>query len=505
MGKCKRFVNLRPLFVVVLCYVLGILAYFCTLFINESLGYSLLAFATVFLLVLYLILRKNYPKFLFLIFTAVCLLMLSAGFFYSLVKTDLLSSSVDVKEDYVTGKVVSVSVGESEEHSYTAVIVKDGRKRIKFYLDGQNEIYYGDIVTFKGSLKAVSYDKNNIAYRNLINEITHTSSNVKQFQVRDRGYGILSRCRIKIRNTLKENYPQDVFAIAYALITGEDSGVDIKLLTSYRHLGIAHIFAVSGLHIGIFFGLLTGLCRLLKIKDKLSFVIITIVLTFYVMLCGGSASSIRAEVICLTALLVKIIGVKNDGLSTMSFSAIVVLLINPFNLFSVGFILSYAVYGTLIIISPVLERNLNKLFLPTFSKIMASYLPTTIISCVLSSYFFGYTSIYTFFANLIIVPLMPIIYSLTLITVIVTTVFPSLGAVLLPSGAMIKGLNCVVSRNFIEMGLLKGLEVKYTLIPLFGALPIYGEYFNVSRKNNAIFACSSMGLTVITFILENVL
>lgn len=130
-------------------------------------------------------------------------------------------------------------------------------------------------------------------------------------------------------------------ALTLAILLGDTSRIEGSILQNIRMGGIAHVFAVSGLHVGALYAFFRFLAKKCKFSKLLTFGFVFFVLVAYGGVCGYSASVIRAIITCLCFYLAREIGVKADFLEIIGGAAIVVLLLFPTLLFDVGFQLSY--------------------------------------------------------------------------------------------------------------------------------------------------------------------
>ena len=128
-------------------------------------------------------------------------------------------------------------------------------------------------------------------------------------------------------------------------------------MQNFRYGGIAHIFAVSGLHIGVIYGLLYGILRRLRVKGFVRLPVVFAALLFYCGVCGFSPSSVRALVMCTVLMIADAAGYAYDRLNSVSAASLVVLVINPVYLFSVGFQLSVAAAAGIIVLGGHLGRR----------------------------------------------------------------------------------------------------------------------------------------------------
>ena len=246
----------------------------------------------------------------------------------------------------------------------------------------------------------------------------------------DYRFSLFGEIYTALERTLTGNLDRETASVCLALITGNTDGISAATLTAFRNGGVAHVFAVSGLHVGVIFAGLTAIFKKLRVNRIASAVIRVSVLVFYAGVCGFSASSVRAVVMCAVAVLSTCFMRKNDSLNSLALSAILLLLINPFSLYDVGFALSYgAVLGILL-----LSRNLQRLlfFLPSFARkpvaaglaVQFGTIPTMLTA-------FKTVSVAGLFLNVVILPFAALIYIMVLVGTILGAIFPQIaGAVL---------------------------------------------------------------------------
>ncbi len=149
-------------------------------------------------------------------------------------------------------------------------------------------------------------------------------------------------------------------SVTFALLTGDTSGMDKELLDNVRFSGIAHIFAVSGMHIGALYLFVSELTKRTKLPEFLKFLSVCGTLIFYGGVCGFSSSVLRAIALCLTRDVCKALKITYDGLETLALAALIVLSLFPTLLFCVGFQLSFAAcLGIALLNRPLLKSFLR--------------------------------------------------------------------------------------------------------------------------------------------------
>ena len=260
---------------------------------------------------------------------------------------------------------------------------------------------------------------------------------------------------------------------------GNDEYIDTELITNYRYLGVAHIFAVSGLHIGFMAVIIEFILRKLKINKYLKVIITISFLIFYSGVCGFSSSSIRATIMCSVLLISNLLGKKYDGLSSLAFSACIVLLINPLQLFCVGFKLSFTVvFGLIILAKPI--STLFKFLPQKIANSLGAVISAQISGLAICLNSFGYFSTISVIANLILLPVVSVLFT-SLFTLTVLGGITGLEAVFLfvPNYAL-KGLNLLIEVLDLKVFLVGGISVGAMSILYYALLVVISGRINLS-------------------------
>ena len=150
-------------------------------------------------------------------------------------------------------------------------------------------------------------------------------------------------------------------AVFEALILGERGRMDPAATQSLQKTGLFHLFALSGGHIAIIFFLLFTLLKYLRVPTRLSYVLLIILLIFYSLLVEGRASFLRATIMSVAFLLGKLFWKDVHLLNTISLSLFFLLLFNPYQLFDLGFQLTYAATLGIILFMPKIIKFLPRL------------------------------------------------------------------------------------------------------------------------------------------------
>lgn len=282
-------------------------------------------------------------------------------------------------------------------------------------------------------------------------------------------FSLFGYLRSAIKKTLYDNLDASSAAVTYAMLTGITYGIDDGSMQSFRYGGIAHIFAVSGLHIGIVYGITRFICARAKVNRR-AFAVIGITAVFlYAGICGFSVSSVRAAIMCGVAALSKLFFQKYDGFNSLSLAVFLILLISPVSLFFAGFQLSVCAVAGILLLNKKLSKGLKKvpkaLREPACVALssQAGTLPVMLAR-------FGYLSGAGILLNVILVPILSIEFVLLFSGTVISLIIPPAAQFVTPFAAL--PLQATVSfliTSGFENALIRGFGAGLFL-PLYYAL-----------------------------------
>lgn len=239
--------------------------------------------------------------------------------------------------------------------------------------------------------------------------------------------------RAKLLDRLSESgVDGSAYAVVAAMALGDKSQLTRELRDAYAISGASHILALSGLHLGIIYTLLSLLLSRRR-WQMVSQIVIIVSIWLFVFLVGLSASVVRSAVMVSIYALLSLGHRYKLSVNTLAFAAIVMLLFNPMALFDVGFQLSFMAVLTILLFYPLLESLWSQPFL--LDHRLFRWLWTMLsVSCAaqigvapLIAYYFGRISCYFLLANLVVVPAAALILYLSLAVLLI----PSLAYLLI--------------------------------------------------------------------------
>jgi len=135
-----------------------------------------------------------------------------------------------------------------------------------------------------------------------------------------------------------------------ALIIGERQPVLRRLNMAMAKAGVGHFLSISGLHLGVFLGTVYLLCRLMAVRPARAAAVVLIVLAAYVVLAEPRAPLVRSAVMAVWIGTAVILRKRSATLNALAGAALVLLILDPLQLFQVGFQLSFVIVGGLILL-----------------------------------------------------------------------------------------------------------------------------------------------------------
>lgn len=374
-------------------------------------------------------------------------------------------TAVVISDIHVTGAI-------SGELDYDAVL----------YVHGHNELKIGDEITFTTRIYDMdAFYEYRFSSWNVASGIKYTATvPADQITVTGNNTNLFEKVNLSIKDQLKNYLDADEFSVAYAMLCGNSDYIQGDLLENYRSVGVAHIFAVSGLHIGFLAIVLKFILSRIKMNRFFRVFLIISVLLLYSGVCGFSASSLRATIMCATALFASAIGKKYDGLSSVSFAMMVILVIFPVQLFCVGFLLSFGVVLGIILLSRPIAQLLK--FMPRkLALSLSSVLSAQITSIPICLYVFKEFSSISIVANLLFVPIVGVLYIFLFLSVILSMITGLSGVFLFLPKYALKGVNFIFGLADYKVFMVGGLSIGAFGIIYYLALLILSPIVNIKR------------------------
>lgn len=279
-----------------------------------------------------------------------------------------------------------------------------------------------------------------------------------------------------------------------AIILGDKTDLDSDIKELYSVSGIAHILAISGLHIS-FIGM--AIYRLLRRRFRFLFsaaVSIPVILSFGIM-SGFGISTIRAIIMFILKIIGEVLGRKYDAITAISLAGLVLLVQNPFVVCNSGFQMSFGAIIAIVLILPIVEEILN-----TDNKIIkvisANFTISLVMNPILAWNYYELTT-FSFLLNIVVVPLMSVVIVSSIVGIFCSCIMFGFGKVVIFPGCGILELYTFLC-NIINKSSVASIVVgqpKVTiiivyyailLVVLFGLKNIRTKYTRAEKERNII-------------------
>jgi competence protein ComEC len=215
-----------------------------------------------------------------------------------------------------------------------------------------------------------------------------------------------------------------------AMLLGEKYLLDDEIRRLYQENGISHVLAISGLHVSLIGMFVFGLLKKLRCPIPLATFFTIFFIYSYGVLTNFSVSTSRAVLMMTILLLAPLPGKTYDMLSATALSALIILLQNPLQIMSAGFLLSYGAVLGISLIYPILKK-LFTVKNAILNGVLISFSAQAATTPFVIYYFYQFP-VYGILTNLIILPLITV---LTLSSIIAGLA----GAICIPLGIFLIG------------------------------------------------------------------
>ena len=228
---------------------------------------------------------------------------------------------------------------------------------------------------------------------------------------------LLARARLsalRLRHRIECHYASlglsgQSLAVASAMVLGNKAAVSTAVRDAYSASGTSHVLALSGLHLSIIYTLLS-LLRLGR-KGRAAHEMVTVAAMWsYVFMVGLPSSVVRAAIMVTVYSIIGLTGRQGASLNVLAFAALLMLVVNPFSLFDLGFQLSFAAmtfilafHCRLSAVVPLPFQQRHPIVRFFWQLVLLSAIATVGTLPLVAAYF-GRLPVYFLVANIIVVP-----------------------------------------------------------------------------------------------------
>lgn len=388
------------------------------------------------------------------------LILLIIALLYSLINNYFIKhSSIYTNETSFTGIINDykidgnkISIVFEDDEKIQGTYYLKTKDELKYYTDN---LKYGLKITLTGELSepinntipnTFNY-KEYLKHKHIYKLLNITSLNVIKNDI-NIFYQIKNYVNERINSLTDSDYIK-------TFILGDKSEIDTEEFSNYQILGVTHLFAISGMHIGLFASALLTILRKLNVTDDKALIISAVIIGLYGLLTGFPASIRRAYILYLLVVINKIYYFNIKTINLLILTVIINILIDYNILFDIGFLYSVATTAGLIMAHDYLNKG--NYFIKLFKVSLIAFLfsmPITIND-------FYYINPLTPLNNLFIVPLVSLlIYPFSLIVFIL----PFTGFIFTTFVALLKTVEALLTQINIFKIVIPRLSIYIIII-----------------------------------------
>ena len=505
----------RPVIYAAIYYILGLLAGH---YLNEKSGIVLFF---VFLLISEAVIMRFNKLKIFFIFTIISIV----GFCFATYDKKPISLTCEEfckneTEVYIEGIVKNIYVSENgytiielntnkiyndkttDENSMDITVVYD---KITGIAHGMKIKAYGVLEKGENSNFSGMFSESNYMYYTGIEYKVYANTlEIISYDItKDFNYYIVEFREI-VNSKIDNILPIREGGILKAMITGEKNYIDDYYSDIFQKAGISHILAVSGLHMSVVSGFIYVIFyKIMKLRKRIASIITIPFIILFTFFCGCTPSIVRACIMTVIILFGNIIREESDLLNSVGIAALIILLVSPESLYSIGFQLSFLAItgvGAGIELSNKFD-NINKIFKSVLFVSMGAYIMTVPL-CIY--YFYG-VSVVGIILNIVVIPIASFIVILGMIAVALSFINISIGIffsgsvfVLINFTEKIAALTEKSSYMYIEIGSIDIISVLLFYMAItISYIFIKTKYFKYIAIIFSILFCISVNIDYI--------
>lgn len=347
--------------------------------------------------------------------------------------------------------------------------------------DGNMIIYvYDSTGLFEGleigreiSFKPLQFYKTDLFYHGTPNANMYASNrkytatvNISSIELKEVNKTWAEFIKQQIKDNLYIGLSNENAELAYSTLFGEKEMLSSDVYSAYRLSGVAHLLAVSGLHVGIIVLILSFILKKCRAKDWVRLLVISIFLMLYLSLCNFTVSAIRASIMAIVLILADLLHRDYDSFNAISLAGIVIFAINPLSIFDVSFLMSFAcAFGIALLYKTFLKGFLHIKCPKYLSEALSLSLATTISLLFVMAYYFQTLNVISLIANIVIIPLFTVAFVCIFLSSILSLIFPYIMYLMYPINYLLNFIT-LLSNIFGNLPISNFTTIKFDMIAI---------------------------------------
>ena len=365
----------RPIIIIVIGYIIGII---WGLYLNIS-----IVFLYILLWFIYRIIQSQYKKrkfkilsikryfrYIKLFFKIHILIMIIISSFIS--NTIVKYTNYEYSKAYQQSKEINTTgiiISNKKEGDYSdRYIVKLQNKKYYLYVDKNKNLEYGDKVKIKGEYQEPQCARNEggFDYKEYLKTLKiYGTIYVENIEIIEKNQGnpfmlLSNKIFLKIKQNMEITFNKKTSALMIGIMLGDTTDISEKTKEEFSESNLSHVLAVSGMHISYIVYLATNSTQKALGKRKSKFIAI-IVLIIYMFITGFSVSIVRAGIMGILNCLSFVVYRKSNTINNIAIATLITLMVNPYSIISLSFLLSYGGTIGIILFEPTIEKMLKNI------------------------------------------------------------------------------------------------------------------------------------------------
>ncbi|MBQ7558086.1 MAG: DNA internalization-related competence protein ComEC/Rec2 [Lachnospiraceae bacterium] len=286
-------------------------------------------------------------------------------------------------------------------------------------------------------------------------------------------------------------------SILRAVALGDKSSLDEETRSMYQRNGIIHILAVSGLHISVLGMGLYGALKKLRVPSFFSVLLSVFFMCSYGLMCGSSASAVRAVTMFSIRMGAVLLKRTYDILTALTAAAIMILASSPLYVTQAGFLFSFTAVLSISAMTPVTDEILMvRSFKGFANKIISAFtsgIDVALATLPIHTGFYYSFPIISLLINLIVIPLMTVVMAGAVISMILGSLYlPMAYIAAFPVKIVLRiyYLLCVFGDHLPVSSVITGCPPVYRIVLYYLILSV--PFIIKDRCSPAVFVITSL-------------
>lgn len=259
-------------------------------------------------------------------------------------------------------QVIIVSNKKEKEYynRYKIKVLNNKYSNTYLYMTTKKELKYGDVLNIKGKFTEPNTERNykGFNYKEYLKTLkifgTLKADEIDKIDERHNVFYYFNKIFLIIKNNIEITYNKTTMPIILGIMIGDTSQIDDEVREDFSKSSISHVLAISGLHVSYIIYLIEKSSQKI-IGIKKNKIMQIIILIAYMSITGYSVSVVRASIMGILTNISFLVNRKNDTITNISLSALILLVYNPFYIYSTSFMFTYAGTIGVVYLRPVIE------------------------------------------------------------------------------------------------------------------------------------------------------